>query len=431
MKKNKTESERSSTVTRNTLFDYCCQLDPEVLHEVVRIARGAAYLIRPSNVAANTRRLLDAAKSEYANTIIAYSYKTNYNKTLVEASRSQGAYSEVVSIDELDYAKSLNVPDCEIIFNGPGKTTEILRSVAERELILVADSIGELFRINQLKDEGCVIDATIGIRVTPELSFQSGISRFGIDLESEENRSVIKGLVSDHKLEIKGIHLHYTGNRSADSYVERLEFLVRTWNKLEIGPPGFVDCGGGFASAIPREIRNQLPYHVDELETYGSTLGKMMKRLFPDETVQFIFEPGTGILSDAGVFVTPVLDVKRVKKQSIAVVDGTCFCVNPLRSSIIPAVARVPSAVLRKVPSVPPPVAVYGNSCLEIDLHIRNFELELKIGDLLVFGQKGAYTSCMATPFIQGIPAVVTIDTDNSVRLVRERTNSNLLNELN
>ena len=412
-----------------TLFDRCRRMDPAVLQNVVRLAEGAAYLIQPSIVQGNVAAFRGALQQAYPAARVSFSYKTNYISALIAAARAAGALSEVVSPTECAYARGLGVSDDEIIFNGPGKTEAVLRSVLERPITLIADSVLELERIAALVRDGMELRARLGIRLSPKLSFQRTPSRFGIDLDRGEDVRTLQRLVLEDGLPIVGMHLHLTDDRSVDAFLERVDFLVSGWARLQLGRLAFIDCGGGFASAMPEEVRTQLGYQVASLETYGTVIGRHLRDLFPDGEVEFYCEPGTGILADAGVFVTPVEDVKTVGGRSIAVVDGTMFCVNPLRSATRPACFRVPvGAAGHKVPA---PVAVYGNSCMEIDLLAGDFDAPLAPGDLLVFAQKGAYASCMASPFIQGIPAVVSIDDSGSLALLRARTGDDLLAALN
>ena len=412
-------------------IDHCGKIPPHLLHQVVSLAGGAAYLVAPAMVAANTRRLRQALAAQYANCAIAYPFKSNYNKILIRQARAQGALSEVVSIDEFHFAQGLGVPDREIIFNGPGKSSDVLQHALSRNLILIADSIEELRRISSLRHGGCEVRATLGIRVTTDLSFQSGPSHFGIDLQDEAARRDLHRLVGDNQLRIGGIHLHYSGSRSLDSFRERLAFLLAAWGTLDFPAPQFIDVGGGFASAMPLAVREQLLYDVATLESYGETLGCAMKQAFRGGATTLILEPGMGLLADAGVLVTPVLDVKRIRNRSIAIVDGTSFCVNPLRSALRPALLRIPCKTAISAPIVPPPVEVYGNSCMEIDLLAAACDTPLAVGDLLVFAEKGAYAACMASPFTHGIPALVSIQGDNNLSLERSRTNATLLDNLN
>jgi diaminopimelate decarboxylase len=413
-----------------TLFDRLQTLPPALVSEAVALAGGAAYLASPSAVRDNTATLLGALRAAYANAWIGYSYKTNYNEALVRAARESGALSEVVSLVEYELARSYDIPARDIIVNGPGKTDAMLARIAAEPGTLIADSVGELQRLATLIEGGLVCRCELGIRVAPRLSFQKHASRFGIDLDDPAQVEALQALRAQGVAPV-GVHMHITDDRSVTSYLERLDYLLAGWSGLGWGAPAFVDIGGGFASAMPEAIRAQLSYGVDTLETYGRVLGARMKELFPDESVRFICEPGTGLLTDTVAFVTPVLDVKRIGGQSIAVVDGTYFCLNPLRSASVPAVFVVPAENGGGGEAVPAPVAVYGNSCMDIDLHIPALDRPLAAGDILVFAQKGAYASCMAAPFIQGIPALVSIDEAGGLNVLRARTDAAFLATLN
>lgn len=420
-----------STLTANvTLFDRCVAYPPELVQQIVTLAGGAAYLIDPAIVEQNVTRLTRSLQAVYPPSRVAYSYKTNYSRSLIHAARHAGAISEVVSSTELDYARKLGVSDEDILFNGPGKSRDRLKAEIERPITLIADSISEVEWIAQLCRDGVSLNARLGVRVAPRLSFHSGASRFGIDTQDPSQFTRLRRVVEDNQLPIEGIHLHIASDRSLPSYLERIEFLWNEWERLGWGLPEFIDCGGGFASAMPAQVREQLSYSVATLEEYGTSLGRKLKDLCPSESVQFLCEPGTGVLSDAGVFVTPVLDVKVSNGRRIAVVDGTYFSVNPLRSTVDPAVLRIGANGASELACSQEVTSVYGNSCMEIDVLVESLKGEVNAGDILIFAQKGAYAACMATPFIQGIPAVVAIDRDGQLTLDRPRSNADLLMQL-
>ena len=72
------------------------------------------------------RDLNRAFTTRYPNFQIAYSYKTNYLKSVCSILKQEGAWSEVVSGFEYDIARNLDVSGDKIIFNGPYKTREEL-----------------------------------------------------------------------------------------------------------------------------------------------------------------------------------------------------------------------------------------------------------------------------------------------------------------
>lgn len=408
------------------LFDVCKKLPSHVLREAFATAGGAFYLVSPDRIAINCTRLLNALKSKWHNSYVAYSYKTNYAPPLVEAAASARARHEVVSWSEYSLAKKLGAKDANIIFNGPGKSDELLEAMAVRPVTLIVDSHNELHRLAAIRYRLGSIKARLGMRLSPSLSFQNAPSRFGIELSNELDCHHVRRTIDDAGLSIQGIHLHFTGARDAASFLERIETLVATWYRAGFAPLKFIDCGGGFSSDMPAALSQQLSYRTDRLEDCGFSLGDAMSRLVDDPQIELIVEPGTGILADAGVFVTKVLDVKTIASTAIAVVDGTIFNVNPLHSATTPIVHRTHAANTGSQ-SVLPPVRVCGNSCMETDTLVPAFDQELAVGDFLVFAQKGAYADCMATPFITGIPALMMLDSAGAIRLFRSRTSCSML----
>lgn len=402
-----------------TLYDKLGSVSHESLSSALNLAGGAAYIISKTCFIDNVSRLTDSLLKEYSFSKVGYSFKTNYSSSLIEGAVNKGALKEVVSLVEFEYALSLAGGSENIIFNGPGKSDEALVQAMTSHCLLISDSIQELERISELRKQGLPLKCRVGIRVTPHLSFMSGGSRFGVDFDDEINIARIRALVLEGNLPISGVHLHITEDRSVNSYLERLIFLKNAWDKLGIGKPRFLDCGGGFASAMPEKIRAKLSYEVSSLEEYGAALGRKMRHLYPDEDVMLICEPGTGLLADVGVFVTPVLDVKKVQGKNVAVVDGTIFSVNPLRSPSEPLVK-----VVSKVSQDSQGLAydIYGNSCMEIDVLACGVEANMKKGDIAIFAQKGAYASCMSSPFIQGNPATLALDKAGGFSLLRERS---------
>ena len=57
-------------------------------------------------------------------TLISYSYKTNYIKSLIKYLDKEKILSEVVSPFEVDIAKSYQINPKDIIYNGPVKSEE-------------------------------------------------------------------------------------------------------------------------------------------------------------------------------------------------------------------------------------------------------------------------------------------------------------------
>jgi len=417
---------------KTVLYDLIRSMAHDKLARLIAQCEGAFYLVSPSTVTNNVTRLTAALRANYKRSSVAYSYKTNYNGILVDSARKAGALSEVVSFDEFTYALDQGVEPSEIIFNGVGKSEKLLADVLTKPVTLIVDSVEELelcARVNSQVE----IRARLGLRVSPVLSFLRSRSRFGIDFQDSAQMAIVQKLLSDSGLAVSGLHMHHSSARSAESFVERLNMLVSTSAEIGIKSLDFIDLGGGMASGMPEDLQRKISYPIDTLEQYGVALSLAMSEIFPHGIPELIVEPGTGVLADAGVYVTPVLSCKSVGSKSCAVVDGTIFTVDPLRSSVPPLIDRVGASVdsdCGKL-AVTSPVEIGGNSCMETDVIHPSFDKSLRTGDILVVAQKGAYASCMATPFIQGIPALVSISDAGQFTRLRKRTDSGMLSLLN
>ena len=77
------------------------------------------------------RDLDRAFRTRYPKFQIAYSYKTNYLKSVCSVLHQKGAWAEVVSGFEYGIARDLGVPGDKIIFNGPYKSRDELRRAFE------------------------------------------------------------------------------------------------------------------------------------------------------------------------------------------------------------------------------------------------------------------------------------------------------------
>ena len=102
------------------------------------------FLLSENKLREKYKLFKEAFTEEGIETIIGYSYKTNYLPALCSILKEEGAWAEVVADMEYKLARSLNVPGSEIIFNGCYKTeTELNKAVSEGALINI-DSFDEL-----------------------------------------------------------------------------------------------------------------------------------------------------------------------------------------------------------------------------------------------------------------------------------------------
>ena len=102
-----------------------------------------------------------------------YSAKTNPNRHILETLLANGCGIDAASVGEVRLAESFGVAKENISYSAPGKTDDDIRSSLPH-CRLIADSVGELSRIDRIAGElGGGFE--IGIRINPA---------FGMDTEA-------------------------------------------------------------------------------------------------------------------------------------------------------------------------------------------------------------------------------------------------------
>jgi diaminopimelate decarboxylase len=386
----------------------------ESLESVASRHGGSFYLADAARFEKNCRSFAAAFRAIYPRSAIGYSYKTNYLPRFILAAHEQGAYSEVVSRFELDYALSLGIPATRIIFNGPIKRSEDLYDALTSGTCVNVDSLTELREVIRMANR-LPTGARIGIRC--HLASEAPQSRFGIALERPDAADALAALRATPKLRLAGIHCHYSGSRGAASYRERMLEMIglhrRVLASCEID---YIDLGGGFASAMSDAMRSQLGGAAARYQDYAEAVAAEMRRAYGGDGPELILEPGMGILADTMVFVTRVESVKDTGTRRLAVVAGSVFNVKPLRGRI-----NLPMHVVRFGGASPSVAAcdVVGHTCMEVDILHENYAQALAIGDYVIVENVGAYTNVLNAPFICGTPAIVELVNDRPARVLR------------
>ena len=365
-----------------------------------------AYIADPNRLISNLDELRDALRSEYRAVGVAYSVKTNPLALFITRALDAGFHPEVVSEAELDYVIDLGADPSQVILNGPSKTGDLLARAIKDGVFVNVDSIEELETVADLG----LNDAPIGVRIAATLA-SGETGRFGVDLSVPETLDRARELTG--QLSVVGIHIHHSSERSADSYVRRLENAVDAAAALGVTQLDVVDVGGGFASNMPDSIREKLPYPVSTFGEYGTAVGRRAQQLFGDTETTVILEPGIGVLADTMAYVCTVQAVKERKDGRMAMLDGSIFEVNPLRSAIDPP-ARL---IGRDGSQTEQETLLYGATCMEVD-QLGRISGEPQTGDRIMFDNIGAYGLTLAPDFI--VPRSPVIDLDSG-RVVRDR----------
>lgn len=376
-------------------------MNDDLIRELVRRHGTPLFLVDSEHVVDELNRLRDEFRAVYPRTEIAYSVKTNYLPPLIRGANAAGHMIEVVSRHEWEYVRRLGVPDTNVMFNGPVKNRSDISDALAAGVRLNVDSLDELDLVEGLaRERGDRID--VGLRVSPELP-DGRQSRFGMvraEMVPRVRHLVDRGLIS-----VRGLHLHFSMDRSAESYASRVEVLSDVATDLGVRPD-YIDIGGGLASVLPPSVKRQLGYDVSTFVEYARSAGDAMIRRWGEDGPALVLEPGTATLS-GGMFY--VCSVVSTRPPNIVVTDGTMFETNPLRSRVSPPIRALGGRVGEGG------ATVYGATCMEIDV-LGSVTPDVGEGDFLVIENVGAYSVVLSPEFIVPRAGVVDLASQELVR---------------
>ncbi|GAB4187654.1 MAG: ornithine/lysine decarboxylase [Thalassobaculales bacterium] len=159
-----------------------------------------------------------------------------------------------------------------------------------------------------------------------------------------------------------------------------------------------VNLGGGF----PARYRTDVP----TAEAYGRTIIAALRRHFGNRIPETIIEPGRGIVGDAGVIDTEVVLISRKSENDEkrwVFLDIGKF--GGLAETMDEAI-QYPITSSRQGPVAP--VILAGPTCDSMDVLYEKADyrlpIDLQIGDHLLIGATGAYTTTYASVGFNGFP---------------------------
>ena len=186
-------------------------------------------------------------RRDFADCEFLYSIKTNPFLPVVQTLVGEGFGIDAASLREVEIGAALGVEKEQILYSAPGKTDADIAAAMDRS-ILVADSLGELERIEALAAErGERLE--VGVRVNPNFTMDDpdhgAGSKFGID---EEQLFAYDFGRLPH-LTLIGLHVHARSQELSASvlrrYYENLFALAERCQERLPLDLRFLNMGGG------------------------------------------------------------------------------------------------------------------------------------------------------------------------------------------
>lgn len=395
--------------------------------------------------------------------LICYALKANSNLGILSTLARLGSGADCVSIGEVKRALLAGIPKYKIIFSGVGKRAEEIEEALKLDILFLnVESSEELKTIEQIAKKlsssqnphqnplqsphqtdsspSSPKKARISIRVNPNIDakthpyISTGLSenKFGLDIESAKQAYLYAH--NSPFLDPVGIHFHI-GSQICElapiaQSAQKIANLAKSLLALGI-EIRFFDIGGGLGIRYEEE---------EEIALYDYAQAILSALKGSDFTI--ICEPGRRIVGNAGVLLTKVLYEKRTANKRFVIVDSGMN--DLMRPALYDAVHKVQvyskasdKSNEKSNDKQSTKADIVGPVCESSDTFLREVELgELKQGDILGFGNAGAYGYSMASNYnTRTKPAEVGIYQKNSttqiVLLKKRETFSELVaNEL-
>jgi len=368
------------------------------------------------------RKLHQAFDTNYPNVQFSWSYKTNYLGAICSVLHQEGEIAEVVSGFEYQKARSLGMSADKIIFNGPWKDDNELRTAFDEGAMVHIDNFNELHRAEKIAEElGKVVP--VGIRLNMDTGSYPRWSKFGFNMETTQAADAAARIGRSKWLELTGIHSHIgTFMLDPNAYAVQVRKMVNFMLHIEIETGceiEYIDLGGGFPSKsklkgtyLPPEVS------VPDIEQYAESIGDALITSLPAGRYPKLYlETGRHVVDEAGALVTSVIAQKQLPDGNSGyfldagvnmLYTGTWYNYN-----IAPAV---------DTGGVPEACTLYGPLCMNIDVVAESAYLPpLPEKTPLVLWPVGAYNVTQWMQFITYRPAVIMVMEDGTTEVIRRK----------
>ncbi len=389
-----------------------------LLRDLSRVHGPSFYVLWEESLSSNFERLDSAFRSEYPNTKIAYSYKTNYMPDVCSTVHRLGGMAEVVSAMEWEMTRLYGVLPSMVVYNGPNKSSDSFVDAMTSGALVQLDSARDWQMLQDFRDMQDLEECAFGLRINFELN-PGETSRFGIDIEGRLFQEILSEVRRDKGLVLRGLHCHFP-NRDIESFRTRIDGLLTTSAAVfPEAPPEYLNVGGGMYGELTPEFASRLGTSATQFGDYAAVVARRMREEFgtTDGSPRLIIEPGTALVADAMSFVTTVIDIRQIRERRVAVVDGSLFNISPYAKQ-----RSLPMRVLTEGRADAGPACdIAGFTCIESDVLTFDAEVDIRVGDLLMYENVGSYSVVMKPPFILPSPPVLKVSAGMEVRVARRR----------
>ena len=366
------------------------------------------------------RKRIDYIKSSIpANVDLCYAVKAN--TFIIKEAEPLVERLEVCSPGEFEVCEFLDVPMEKIVVSGVYKTPSFIERIIrdyDNVGVYTAESLTQYYLVKSLAHK---YNRPIEMLVRVTSKNQFGMSESDLFEIINDNKS-------DELIKIVGIqYFSSTQRTSLKKFKREFEYL----------------------NDLIARLKNDYSFDVEELEygtgfpvfyfqsdsfdedAYFSEFSAMMTEMLPSD-IKITFEVGRSIAASCGYYFTSVVDSKVNKVGNFAILDGGINHIVYYGQSMAMKFPHIDLYPARECTNTKE-WNLCGSLCTVNDIIVKALPLDdLKIGDVLVFKNTGAYCMCEGTSLFltRELPGVVIVDGDNYT-LVRDNYKTSNLNRPN
>ncbi|MBU1174706.1 MAG: diaminopimelate decarboxylase [Alphaproteobacteria bacterium] len=407
------------------------RLDDDRLRQLAASYHTPLYVFDEQTIRDKCRAL--KAAITYKDTTIRYACKALTLQAILAIMREEGMWIDASSVNEVHRALRAGFAPEEIYYTGEGSTPSVYRFLVDSGVPINCTSLDQLRLLGAIAPgQACSIRVNPGRGHGENDRTNTGGpgSKHGIYHDRIEEARAIAGSFG---LRIVGIHSHIgSGSRPED---------WRVWNAINqtvlaiargFGPDlEFVNLGGG----LP------VPYRPGEapmdIVAWGRALSRSMADFSADlgRPVRLFVEPGRFLVAESGVLLAEIQSLKSTSAEGGARGYDYAIVNTGLNHNIRPAmygsyhdIRFVPRDGAQR--GAGKDYVVAGYLCESGDVFTtdecgrlapRPFP-ELRVGDLMVMANTGAYSHAMKNEYnSMNLPASVLVDPSGQARIIERR----------
>lgn len=372
---------------------------------------GTPFYILDKKAAIN--RVHEIQKRLPSNAKLCYAIKANAFFT--DFLKDEDILFEVCSPGELSICEKTGLNPGKIVFSGVVKTLgDVKKAYSLKVNTITLESKAHCDYLMEAAKSENQHEQAIILRLT-------GGNQFG--MSEKDLTECVEKLEAFPSIKIRGIHFFTGTQKKFKTIAEEIPFIENFCDKLK-SDFGLENLEIEYGAGLPYD------YFSGKDEKDNFTALDEFSSLIKSSNFNYVIELGRYVASPCGKYVTKIADVKGDEKNNYCLIDGGINHINYFGQMMGMKTPHVEHIAQANAFSDTLDYTIAGSLCTTADIVLRKLPLKAPaIGDLLVFGDIGAYsiTEGIYLFLSHPLPAVLCND-DGKITVLRNSEETYKLN---